>query len=424
MRRSYWRDPTNVKNYLDSLASKLGYNKMEDWYQLDGDLINNHSLLKTFHSSPSSILSFAYPHHPWTLYKFKIIPRSFSWSNMDNQLDYMLYLGRMLNYTTMKDWYQISFLQLSTFKGRALLALYGNSPRALVMSVFGNHPWEKFLFNIPAHFYNDERNQREYMEWLGACKLGYTKMEDWYKIDARAFEENNGVQLLSLFERSPPKAVIRIFPEHKWQVYKFKDTPNWYWREPTNQREFLEFVGSELGYTKMEDYYKISARAIKNCGGETLTSYFGGSPSNCVMELFKEHHWNHFMFSSIPNGYWLDPNHRRSYMEWLGCKLGYVKMEDWYQIDQQHLVTNFGNGILTFYGSPSAAVVDVFKEKEWNLSQFAHKNPWQSQATLAYILSILFPGILRYTLLLLFLINFIKRRKDRGEFQTPSVANP
>jgi hypothetical protein len=132
---------------------------------------------------------------------------------------------------------------------------------------------------------------------------------------------------------------------------------------------------------------------IQNNKGGSLLSYYQGSPSKCVMEVYKDHNWLPFMFTSIPNNFWKNEEHRRQYAEWLGRKLGYEKIEDWYNIEQFHFVNNYGNALLTAYESPCAVVMDIFKEHEWVESSFANNSPWKSQVALIHSISVLFPGL-------------------------------
>lgn len=53
-------------------------------------------------------------------------------------------------------------------------------------------------------------------------------------------------------------------------------------------------------------------------------------------------------------------------MEWLGVKLGYKKMEDWYNISVHDFRANSGAGILDNYSnSPSKIVTELFSTHNW-----------------------------------------------------------
>ena len=47
------------------------------------------------------------------------------------------------------------------------------------------------------------------MDWLGK-ELGYTKMEDWYKINAKVIIDNYGCGLIHCYGGSPIKLITKI----------------------------------------------------------------------------------------------------------------------------------------------------------------------------------------------------------------------
>ena len=51
--------------------------------------------------------------------------------------------------------------------------------------------------------------------------MGYTKMEDWYKIDREILAGNYGAGFLKKFGNSPRAAVSGVFQEHAWEKEKF-----------------------------------------------------------------------------------------------------------------------------------------------------------------------------------------------------------
>lgn len=58
-------------------------------------------------------------------------------------------------------------------------------------------------------------------------RLGYKRMDDWYKVTQEDFHEGGGATLLNYYNGSPFLALQTIYPEHKWELEQFK----------TNQRD-------------------------------------------------------------------------------------------------------------------------------------------------------------------------------------------
>jgi len=63
--------------------------------------------------------------------------------------------------------------------------------------------------------------------------------------------------------------LLRIaYPEHKWLPWKFAHKPVSFWRSLDNQREYLDWLGKELKFTRMEDWYKITGKDFARNGGK------------------------------------------------------------------------------------------------------------------------------------------------------------
>ena len=68
-------------------------------------------------------------------------------------------------------------------------------------------------------------NHRIYARYLGE-KLGYEKMEDWYKISKKDICKNGGSGLLSgYYASTPSKFVMEMFPDYEWLPWKFTRMP-------------------------------------------------------------------------------------------------------------------------------------------------------------------------------------------------------
>jgi hypothetical protein len=53
-----------------------------------------------------------------------------------------------------------------------------------------------------------------------------------------------------------------IYPEHEWVPWKFRVNTG-FWNDITNQREYMNWVGKQLNYKEMSDWYKITQEVIK-----------------------------------------------------------------------------------------------------------------------------------------------------------------
>ena len=52
--------------------------------------------------------------------------------------------------------------------------------------------------------------------------------------------------------------ISTIFHEKEWLPWKFETVPNGFWNDKNNQRNFLEWLGNELGFKNQDDWYKVT----------------------------------------------------------------------------------------------------------------------------------------------------------------------
>ncbi|WP_283432826.1 hypothetical protein [Neorhodopirellula lusitana] len=69
----------------------------------------------------------------------------------------------------------------------------------------------------------------------------------------------------------------------------------------------------------------------------------------------------------VPHGFWDEKENRLAYLQWLGLKLGMQCPEDWYAIQRQHFIRNYGGGLLGVWyrDSPQAAVRELLPDYPW-----------------------------------------------------------
>ena len=67
-----------------------------------------------------SLLSKVYPDHKWLPWLFKHVPSNW-WESMENRLQYLEWLKQKLNYTTLEDWYKVTYEDFMNNKGCTIL---------------------------------------------------------------------------------------------------------------------------------------------------------------------------------------------------------------------------------------------------------------------------------------------------------------
>ena len=367
-----WNNHENQLKYMDWLGEKLGYTTMDDWYQIEQkDFSNNYGggfLVSKYNHSPYQLLTSLYPDHEWLFWKFTVAPNN-SWDSKENQLKYMGWLGEQFRYNTTEDWYKITQNDFQGNYGSGFLKNYNNSPYQLLKCIYPEYEWLFWKFSqAPSGLWKIKENQLKYMNWLGE-NLGYTTKEDWYKITQNDFHTNYGCGLLS--SDSPYRLLKSIYPECEWLFWKFIRAPNNSWDSKENQLKYMGWLGEQLGYTKLDDWYNINHHVFKNNYGGGLISKYNNRPSKLLSSVYPEYEWLFWKFIRAPNE-WDNEENQLKYMNWLGEKLGYTTTEDWYEINVYDVYSNYGNGLLSHYynGSPYQLLSSVYPNFEWDRTKF------------------------------------------------------
>ena len=344
----YWKDIENCKIFMKWLGRKLGYKTTEDWYKVSAKNFKHNganSILREYGSHINLIKSI-FPEYDWLEWKFTYVSKGF-WKDVENCKIYMNWLGRKLGYKTLEDWYKVSGKNFTDNGGGGLLNNYHNASHInLIKSVFPDYEWLEWKFVCaPNRFWKDIKNQKKYLLWL-VNKLGYKTQEDIYKLTTIDFIDNYGRGLICEI-CSFQNLIKSVFSEYDWLEWKFNVTPKGFWEDKKNQKKYLLWLGEQLGYKILEDWYKVYGKNFRdNYGGGLVTHNYGGSHINLIKSVFPDYEWFEWKFIHVPNNFWEDKKNQKKYIIWLGKELGYTTMEEWYNIGAIHFHINNGGGLL------------------------------------------------------------------------------
>jgi hypothetical protein len=145
-------------------------------------------------------------------------------------------------------------------------------------------------------------------------------------------------------------------PKPKSQPRKPKN----YWKNPQNQQKFLEDVYSDLQFTKLEDWYQVTAeKLLERPGGPSILRVFGFSPLKLLEAVYTHHKWDPFKFKKSPQNIWTDNSNAKRLMDEIGQRLGVASPKDWYSISREQVAEHGGLSLLlrhsnSFYETLSA----------------------------------------------------------------------
>jgi len=89
---------------------------------------------------------------------------------------------------------------------------------------------------------------------------------------------HTGAILIHRYNGSVVKMITSVYKEHNWLVWKFEEGPPIGWWEPyKHQRQFLDWLGKQLNFTSMDDWYGITCDTLSKYGGKLLSVIFIGT---------------------------------------------------------------------------------------------------------------------------------------------------
>ena len=228
---------------------------------------------------------------------------------------------------------------------------------------------------VPTGFWHEREQRRNYVAWLGE-QLGFTKLEDWYRVTGHDFHRHRGGGLLGRYNNSPSTLLKEVMPDYAWQEWLFRSAPQRFWHDRANRRRYLDWLGAQLGFQCPEDWYRLSHEALITHAGRGLLLSTRFSLLSLLKEYLPDYDWLEWRFPSVPDGFWRTRVNRHRYLDWLGRQLGFTEPEDWYQLSTPHLMQHAGNRLLQKFNSVPVVILKDYRPdypwQEWRFAQMAN----------------------------------------------------
>ena len=220
--KNFWSDVNNQRKYTDWLFNELKFKNMEDWYNINQEIIQNNfgaSVLNYYKGSPQKMLEKIYSEIKWIPYKFNL-PKGF-WKDINNQKEYMDWLFKELKYEKEEDWYKLQRYMLNENYGSTLKNIY-RTIYELISSVYPKIDWIPYKFNkLPSRFLNKFENHKKIIDFFEK-EYNIKKEEDWYNINRENFRQSGLISLLHTRHYSGLEDLLsKIYPDYKWDTTKF-----------------------------------------------------------------------------------------------------------------------------------------------------------------------------------------------------------
>lgn len=172
---------------------------------------------------------------------------------------------------------------------------------------------------------------RKYLESIRG-KLGIHKLADWYPIELSTLASAG---LHNLFGLSQFDLFKRAYPEHEWHPWLFNKVPVSFWRDGSNQRQFLDWAYKKLGYSSMNGWYHLTSDEIKKLGGGHLQNTYGGSVTHLLQTVYPEHPWQTWKFDIVPRGFWKSRDNQKAFIADYEKEHGITDLGQWYSFSSE-----------------------------------------------------------------------------------------
>lgn len=216
-------------------------------------------------------------------------------------------------------------------------------------------------------------NRVRFVELLGEI-LGYTNVEDWYKVKQRdAYEFGGNGLLVKYYSGSIQQLIQETYPNYWFIPWLFQEAPNRYWELSDNIELYIDWLASMKNYTTLNDLYKLRTEDFKLNKGMGLVAKFKQTIIKIYEHIYPEKEWYPFMFEITTMGSLKDKKTHRQYLKHLEEVLGISSPEQWYnKCNKSNISENGCPGLLAYYNkSPTQYIYTMYPDYPWKWYKFS-----------------------------------------------------
>ena len=276
-----------------------------------------------------------------------------------------------------KDFYRISLSKYIKFLGRSTLDLLKWDTIKALQYFYPNEEIFPWKFPRPPKGYWDKKNNRiKYIKWLSK-KLKIKNPPDWYKVSfAEVLNKNHGRALLGE-GRSVISILLEAYPKYKWKFWLFVRGASGIWQDRNKHKEYLKWLFKKESVNPYnETIYKITSETLRKNHGISLTREYDGY-EDCIIKNFPKAKIDKFKFNPHGVRFWINKKNRRDGLLYVGKKLAFKKINDWYGItflDIQNII-NFRYA--HYYKNLSEYVMSCLTEYKFDKTKFNFNSKYE-----------------------------------------------
>lgn len=369
--KSSWKILENRIYFTKNLGKKLGFTKLEDFYQLKVKTFTKnkgYGVIAHHNFSVFNAIKEAFPNYHWLAWLFPQVPANY-YDEKENRAQFVINLVKIKDYKKYENYYLLSKDDFRSNGGATLIEKhYKCHPYYALKETFPEYNWLPWLFyKVPEGFWDEIENQKWFLKNV-EIKLKILKPEDWYNVTQDDINAVRGSGLIGKYNGCQAKLITACFTEYNLKLWKFSRIPAELWDKTKNFNDYMDWLGEISGFKTLEDYYKLRRHHFTNNFGSNLfQNHFNCSIYNILKAYKLDYEWLGWLLEKAPNGFWQIKENRMAYMKWLEKKLNIKKVEDWYKLKTKHFIKYNGGGLLLHYynGNKFLALKEYLPNYEW-----------------------------------------------------------
>ncbi len=130
---------------------------------------------------------------------------------------------------------------------------------------------------VPLGHWKDPANHKLFFDRL-FTQLRFSSLDDLYGLRKEDIRKHGGGGMLHYYNNSPSQAIMSVYSNVDWQMWRFERVPVFYWHSLVHQRQLFDWLSLQLKITRIEDWYSINTEeALRYESVSSLVHHYYGN---------------------------------------------------------------------------------------------------------------------------------------------------
>lgn len=281
--RGFWNLRQNRKRFLEDAAPLLGIKSVEDWASVSRNAlirVGGRGAFQHF-STVKDLVIDAYPEEEATLRAAVSVMKEgkSDWTSREKRHAFLESMGTKLGVSLPSEWFLLQRKHFDEAGGAGLLQKYGNSRRALFLSVYKESDIQESVGGkgrVSRGYWSAMENRRRFLDDVKAAHA-VKELSDWARVSSRTVQNMGGMGLLAHYNGSLFEALQDVYREEgQWDMLLCRrSSPQGYWDSKEHVEDFIRCAEKEIGVLSTDDWYRVSFQQVRELprGASLLQRY-------------------------------------------------------------------------------------------------------------------------------------------------------